>query len=186
MQNIKTQLKLFQDKYPENCILTELIKSTSNFYIIRVSVMFNGLARMNAHGCGETVEIAEDRAISRALNHLGFFIIPELENEQIISPEIITPKISSIPVLSEEQDIDKMIESSIKTHKQNQPKDLSDEIAQTHVQLERVGWTAKEGQEHLIKTYGKRARAMLTEEELIDFLNYLKSLPSASPAVPTI
>jgi hypothetical protein len=52
--------------------------------------------------------------------------------------------------------------------------DLSDLIAETGVQVERLGWTAAQGQNYLMQTYGKRGRAMLSEDELKDFLAFLK------------
>ena len=43
--------------------------------------------------------------------------------------------------------------------------------------MKRLGLTAEWGREYLIKTYGKRSRILLTEEELLDFLRYLESQP---------
>ncbi|MEA5580983.1 hypothetical protein VB620_06465 [Nodularia harveyana UHCC-0300] len=59
----------------------------------------------------------------------------------------------------------------------SEPVDLSDVIAKTDVELQRLGWTAEQGREHLIKTYGKRGRILLTEEELYGFLKHLESQP---------
>lgn len=64
-----------------------------------------------------------------------------------------------------------------KRNKKNEPVNLSDVIAQTDVQIERLSWTKEQGREHLKKTYGKLGRSLLSEEELLDFLNYLKSQP---------
>ncbi|WP_335090696.1 hypothetical protein [Nostoc sp.] len=57
------------------------------------------------------------------------------------------------------------------------PADLSDVIAKTDVEIQRLGWTPEQGREHLIETYGKRGRTLLTEEELHEFLKYLQSQP---------
>ncbi len=54
------------------------------------------------------------------------------------------------------------------------PVDLSDVIAQTDVELRRLGWTSTQGQEYLEKTYGKRSRRQLTDDELMSFLLYLE------------
>lgn len=54
--------------------------------------------------------------------------------------------------------------------------DLSEDIARTDIHLKRLGWTAEQGSAHLQKTYGKRSRRLLSEEELLDFLHYLESL----------
>ncbi|MBW4558660.1 MAG: hypothetical protein KME59_22570 [Trichormus sp. ATA11-4-KO1] len=64
-----------------------------------------------------------------------------------------------------------------KRKKKSEPVDLSDVIAKTDVELQRLGWTPEQGREHLIKTYGKRGRTLLTEEELHGFLKYLESQP---------
>ncbi|WP_138506172.1 hypothetical protein [Nostoc sp. PA-18-2419] len=67
--------------------------------------------------------------------------------------------------------------STGKRKKKVEPVDLSDVIAKTDVELQRLGWTPEQGREHLIKTYGKRGRTLLTEEELHGFLKYLQSQP---------
>ncbi len=58
------------------------------------------------------------------------------------------------------------------------PPDLSDVIAKTDVEIQRLGWTPEQGREHLIKVYDKRGRTLLTEEELHEFLKYLQSQPN--------
>ncbi|MGI8503763.1 MAG: hypothetical protein ACR2LR_21920 [Hassallia sp.] len=64
-----------------------------------------------------------------------------------------------------------------KRNYKSQPIDLSDVIAKTDVEIERLGWTKEQGKEHLKKTYGKLGRTLLSEEELLDFLRYLESQP---------
>ncbi|MBE9030427.1 hypothetical protein IQ266_11860 [filamentous cyanobacterium LEGE 11480] len=56
--------------------------------------------------------------------------------------------------------------------------DLSDAIAQIGTEIERIGWTKKQGSAYLQETYGKRTRAELTEDELLGFLHNLKARPS--------
>jgi hypothetical protein len=56
--------------------------------------------------------------------------------------------------------------------------DLSDTIAQIGMEIDRIGWTKKQGSAYLQQTYSKRTRAELTETELFGFLNYLKSMPA--------
>jgi hypothetical protein len=53
--------------------------------------------------------------------------------------------------------------------------DLSDIIAQTSVELKRLGWSESQGRTYLQHTYNKRSRQQLTDEELLDFLTYLQS-----------
>lgn len=59
-----------------------------------------------------------------------------------------------------------------------EPIDLSDAIAQIGAEIERIGWTKKQGSTYLQQTYSKKTRAELTEDELLEFLHYLKALPS--------
>ncbi len=68
--------------------------------------------------------------------------------------------------------------STTKRKKKTEPIDLSDVIAKTDVEMERLSWTPQQGREYLINTYGKRGRTLLTEEELLDFLQYLESIPT--------
>lgn len=56
--------------------------------------------------------------------------------------------------------------------------DLSDVIAQTDVELARLGWNRTQGREYLKRAYGKRSRQELDEAELYDFLHHLESQPS--------
>ncbi|MCC5628679.1 hypothetical protein LC613_11450 [Nostoc sphaeroides CHAB 2801] len=64
-----------------------------------------------------------------------------------------------------------------KRKKKAEPVDLSDVIAKTDVELQRLGWTPEQGREYLIETYGKRGRTLLSEEQLHGFLKYLQSQP---------
>lgn len=59
------------------------------------------------------------------------------------------------------------------------PVNLSDVIAQTDVELRRLGWSVADGREYLESTYGKRSRHDLTDEELLAFLLHLESLPTS-------
>ncbi len=62
------------------------------------------------------------------------------------------------------------------------PIDMSDVIARTTVEVKRLGWTNQQGKDYLLQTYGKRSRQLLTDEELLDFLNYLSSQPTPEEA----
>ena len=42
-------------------------------------------------------------------------------------------------------------------------------------ELERLGWSKERGQQHLISTYNKKSRLSLSDEELLEFWNYLKT-----------
>ena len=57
-----------------------------------------------------------------------------------------------------------------------QATDYQDLIAQTNTELKRLGWTNQQGQQYLVQTYQKRSRQLLTDEELLDFLNRLQAM----------
>ena len=45
-------------------------------------------------------------------------------------------------------------------------------------ELVRLGWTKNMGIEHILQKYGTRSRLQLTNEQLIEFWQYLKGLPT--------
>jgi hypothetical protein len=65
-----------------------------------------------------------------------------------------------------------------KRKKKTEPVDHSEAIAKIDVEMERLNWTRDQGREYLVSTYKKRARSLLTDEELLDFLRYLESQPT--------
>jgi hypothetical protein len=56
--------------------------------------------------------------------------------------------------------------------------DLSELIAQTDVELTRIGWGPKEGRKYLKDSFGKQSRQQLDERELREFLRHLKNQPT--------
>ncbi len=51
-------------------------------------------------------------------------------------------------------------------------------IAQTTLEIQRLGWDNQQGREFLQARYNKRARSQLSDEELLDFLHYLQTQPN--------
>jgi hypothetical protein len=60
----------------------------------------------------------------------------------------------------------------------DEPTDLSELIALSDVEMQRIGWKRKDGQVHLLETYGVKTRAELDEEQLLEFLHFLRAVPS--------
>jgi hypothetical protein len=56
-----------------------------------------------------------------------------------------------------------------------EPIDLSNQLSQIMVEMERVGWTKQQGKEYLQRKYKKNSRDQLSASEVFDFLEYLKS-----------
>ena len=77
----------------------------------------------------------------------------------------------------------KTVRTATKRKKKTQSINLNEIIAQTDVEMERLGWTPPQGREFLIQNYNKRGRTLLTEEELLDFLQHLQSQPTSQPEI---
>ncbi|MBV5260814.1 hypothetical protein FLX56_20570 [Synechococcus moorigangaii CMS01] len=56
--------------------------------------------------------------------------------------------------------------------------DFSDIIARSDVELKRLGWSSEQGRTYLLETYGKRSRQLLSDDELLEFLQYLEAQPT--------
>ena len=56
--------------------------------------------------------------------------------------------------------------------------EFSQVITETNGEIRRLGWTQDQGRNYLVKTYGKRSRHALTNQELWEFLQYLKQQPT--------
>ncbi len=61
--------------------------------------------------------------------------------------------------------------------------DMTPVFLQIADEMERIGWSKTQGREHLRTTYSKQTRAELTDDELTDFLAYLKSCPAANTPI---
>jgi hypothetical protein len=59
-----------------------------------------------------------------------------------------------------------------------EPVDLSDAISKIDVEMERLSWAKTQGRDYLVRTFDKKSRQQLTNEELLEFLSHLKSLPT--------
>ena len=86
----------------------------------------------------------------------------------IATAAAITPSVATAPAAT----------PPIAQQSVNAPIDFSEIIAQSDVELKRLGWDSEQGRNYLLETYGKRSRQLLSDEELIEFLQHLQSLPS--------
>lgn len=108
-------------------------------------------------------------------DNLGTIFSKSSENPPL--PEISPSNVTPFTPRSHSSSEDVATPTTGRKKKKSEPVDLSDVIAKTDVELQRLGWTPEQGREYLIKTYGKRGRTLLTEEELYTFLQYLQSQP---------
>jgi hypothetical protein len=59
-------------------------------------------------------------------------------------------------------------------------------IEQTTAELKRLGWSSNQGRIYLQEKFGKSSRQQLTEQELQQFLNHLRSLPMPEAPQPVL
>ncbi len=62
----------------------------------------------------------------------------------------------------------------------SEPRDYSQLIAQTDIEMQRLGWNQVQGRDYLLQKFNKRSRSSLTEPELKEFLHDLESMPAPS------
>ncbi len=55
--------------------------------------------------------------------------------------------------------------------------EYNDVIDETNIHIERIRWSKEQGRNYLIETYGKRSRHSLTEQQLFEFLEFLRKQP---------
>lgn len=54
--------------------------------------------------------------------------------------------------------------------------EYSEIVKATNIEMKRLGWTTEKGRNYLKEIYGKRSRHSLTDDELLQFWEYLMSL----------
>lgn len=98
----------------------------------------------------------------------------------VSSPELEPTQQSSSDSDSEPQEIQS--DQTEASAEQAAIMDSSDIIARTNVELRRLNWTSEQGRKFLEETYGKRSRSLLSESELLEFLQYLEQQPTPPQA----
>jgi hypothetical protein len=107
---------------------------------------------------------------------------PESEHTYYEESEYAPLEVSSSPKLSTKTTaVTAPVPSPVAvtpTESFDSPVDLSDPIAQIDVEMERLAWDRNMGRGYLQKAFNKRSRQQLSDNELIQFLSHLKSLPT--------
>jgi hypothetical protein len=188
--------------YPQASLVSELLNIHDGLYLVRVSVTVDSLCLAQGLAAQAILENAEDLATHRALDKL---MLPTSGAPATSDPEPSAglPTLTPIDLAAhpEEPVVFATLEPialasppGTVTNLNDQPPpgegllpleemavspiDLSDIIAQTDVELQRLGWDTHQGREFLERTYGKRSRHDLSDEELLEFLLYLETQPS--------
>ncbi|MFS8855951.1 hypothetical protein NW844_10835 [Synechococcus sp. H55.2] len=194
-------IQQFRERYPMGSLLTDLLRVEEGIYIVKAQVVVNNTVLGSGIAGSNTVEEAEDAALKRALNHAGFghsatslslgmdsaaARLPYLPTPDLAlangrthsSPAPQAPEPTGIPAKPTPSELPSLSEPGAYGD------DLSDIIAQTDVEMQRIGWGRKEGQEFLERRFQKKSRHQLNEAELREFLRYLKQQPSRLNSEP--
>ncbi|MBF2097563.1 MAG: hypothetical protein IGQ88_04200 [Gloeomargaritaceae cyanobacterium C42_A2020_066] len=186
----------FRRHYPLGSLQGELLRIEEGIYIVRVAVQVGGMTLATAMAAGPTVEAAEDAAQERALVTLGLTPTPvslpplppplaPAAPEPLplplpmaeLEPEMPRPR----PIPESRNGQEKSPRLPPKTPAAVPPVDIAEVLVGTTAEMQRLGWTDQQGREHLERTYGKRSRHQLTNEELLDFLGYLRAQSGLTP-----
>lgn len=98
--------------------------------------------------------------------------IPLFESDDQNSPDEITnDNLIQFPSANDEES---SIEPTLPLE-YSETLDFSQIIDQTAIEMKRLGWTQEQGKKYLLETYGKKSRHLLSDHELIEFLNYLQT-----------
>lgn len=180
-------------------------------YVVRAVVQVGDITLATGLSAAATVEQAEDQARSRALVVLGIessgyahlldsdealarlnparlgedlaFAVTEPQAwEDDPVPELAAPDLepADLPAPATPKPRNGRRRAAKKAATTS-PVDLSDIIAQTDVELKRLGWTNTRGRQYLEQTYSKRSRQQLTDDELLEFLQTLQGLSVDEP-----
>jgi hypothetical protein len=155
-------LDQFRKSHPMGCLISEVVQVFKNEFVVRVTVIVDGVTRATGMAGAERVDVAEDMARVRALAVLGIGGVAVME---VVKPKVILDIAA------------KALPSASSTYVPGV--DLSDLIAQTDVEIQRLGWTTEMGKDYLARAYGKSARSMLSDPQLRDFLQFLKGQSKA-------
>ncbi|MEN9218460.1 MAG: hypothetical protein Q6J33_05560 [Gloeomargarita sp. DG_2_bins_126] len=177
----------FRQRYPLGCLTSELLQIHEGHYLVRVTVQVGGVTLATGLGSGHTIEVAEDRARERALVALGL-VPPALKenlkekekepNRPVLPPTETKPP---PPATIETQAVPSVTPPPVTVEPAAPKLDMLDILAQTTAEMKRLGWSNTQGREYLRRTYGRNSRQDLNDQELLDFLQYLRSQPAGNP-----
>jgi len=156
-----------QARYPGSSWLSEFLGCEDGLFVVRAVLSLEGEPLATALAAAATVEAAEEQARDRLAALLGLTRAPALPQRRPLLPDAAGGELEEPPAaIAPEQpepaaiaDVDDFIRLN----------------AETQRHLKRLGWTGDRLRQHLQHTYGRTSRQQLRDEELLDFLQYLKA-----------
>lgn len=191
----------FRIRYPQGSIIAELLSFDSGKYIVRSLIQVDGITLATGMAAADTVELAEDQARARALAVLDIypttapassFSFPEpAPLTDLPTPKVPASNTYGSPIAKSETYsaengdravlplVDQILDSPpLEIPTSREPMDISTIIDRTDVEMKRLGWTKEQGRNYIKSQYGKKMRAELSNEQLLEFLHYLELQPN--------
>jgi len=180
-------LAQFRTRYPGGSIHTEILPKVDGLHVVRATVSDGDRLLSTALGTDSHLEVAEERAVERALRFVGLgsnieaigtaTLTPSYNRPALPEPypeaytplplsELLTPPVEAKPEAPPVKKAPPALPE--------EPLDLSDIISQTDVEMVRLGWSARQGKAYLKQAFNKESRQQLTASELQQFLTYLQ------------
>lgn len=234
----------FRSQYPQGSIQTEMLPKIDGLHAFRAIVSQGDAVMGTGTAVDSDLEIAEDRAIKRALAIAGISfdhtfdsnyggrspMLAQVSRESMAVNSLPSANLNAIgaaSLSSGHRDLthtthsiesvttldyannytDEYLPEQVSDFKPNdsdltslttpelankpitpqiahEPIDLSNAISNIDVEMARLGWTKVQGRDYLVRTFDKKSRQQLTNDELLQFLAHLKSLatPPKTPA----
>ncbi|MCC0176947.1 hypothetical protein I4641_08135 [Waterburya agarophytonicola K14] len=113
-------------------------------------------------------EVSQEKTMRSPQESRGGNLFEGTANTETRSSNVATETYAPNPNLTTTTESVKIVNSA-KFHQIKQ---------KTDIEIKRLGWTKEYGQDFLKSHYGKLSRLYLTDEQLLEFLQYLESQPS--------
>ena len=147
-------------------IESKLCHVSDNKAIVQVTGWVNDQNLGSALAEGTTVEVAEDKAISRLNKRLNIVINNEKKLNSIIEDKV------KLPLKIE-------LSKSEKKNINNEPSDWSNELTAIDSEIERLKWSREDEIKFLEKNLGYNSRNKITNyNDIVKYVNLLKNINS--------
>ncbi len=185
-------LDRFKSRYPNGSLIRELLDNNDGNYIITVILIASEKIKAIATAQAESIELAEKKAVEFAMVILELeenYLIP---NKPVLRKEKQFPQIINKPIPFQTKSelissMERMLPrdaSLTPSEKNNEDSELElekidfiDVFQEVDREMARLQWTKDYGRKILKAKYGKRSRYSLEDEELLEFLEFLKNQP---------
>ena len=154
-------------------IESKLCHITDNKAVVQVNGWLDEKNLGSALAEGPTVEVAEDKAISRLNNRINAVTKIESDINSLNNGKINAPLKVELPKSAE------IVNNNIN----NEPSDWSSELAAIDIEIKRLKWSRDDEIDFIEKTLGYNSRNKITKySDILKYLNLLKNTDNQNPS----